>query len=204
MQQLSANLGQGKSNVYTMEKPGSLPLNRSGLRNLSLNKIDVKNGNGYPMTTKTKDGAASLRQVAGHSTLETNLHAAAGAEIVVGRRTESQPASSIPGQTTRSTKMSGQKLRKLPGHTRTVEVENMPSDISDDEWGEIQKFGQKLHEEKLKKEKAQHVQRVKQVRDVLDQQVKLRAELREKQIKEKVDFDRRILEQARKDMEIES
>jgi len=29
----------------------------------------------------------------------------------------------------------------------------MPSDISDDEWGEIQKFGQKLHEEQLKKQK---------------------------------------------------
>ena len=90
MQQLSANPGQGNSNVYTMEKPGTFPMARSGLRNLSLNKIEAKNGNGYPMTTKTKDGAASLRQVAGHSTLETNLHAAAaGAEIVVGRRTES-------------------------------------------------------------------------------------------------------------------
>lgn len=32
-----------------------------------------------------------------------------------------------------------------------MEVENMPSDISDDEWGEIQKFGQRLHEEQLKK-----------------------------------------------------
>ena len=60
-----------------------------------------------------------------------------------------------------------------------------------------------LHEEKLKKEKAQHVERVRQVREVLDQQVKLRAELREKQIKEKEDFDKRILDQARKEMDAE-
>lgn len=91
----------------------------------------------------------------------------------------------------------------MPNGTKAVEVENMPSDISDDEWGEIQKFGQKLHEEKLKKEKAMHVERVKQVRDVLDQQVKLRAELREKQIKEKEDFDKRILDQARREMDAE-
>ena len=31
-------------------------------------------------------------------------------------------------------------------------VEDLPSDISDDEWGEIQKFGQKLHEERQRKE----------------------------------------------------
>ena len=36
-------------------------------------------------------------------------------------------------------------LRKLPDNVRMVEVENMPSDISDDEWGEVQKFGQRLH-----------------------------------------------------------
>lgn len=41
------------------------------------------------------------------------------------------------------------------------------------------------------------------MRDVLDQQVKLRAELREKTVKEKEDFDKKILDQARKEMEIE-
>ena len=46
-------------------------------------------------------------------------------------------------------------MRKLPDGVRTVEVENMPSDISDDEWGEIQKFGQRLHEEQQKKHKQQ-------------------------------------------------
>ena len=44
----------------------------------------------------------------------------------------------------------------------------MPSDISDDEWGEIQKFGQRLHEEQLKKQKEMMEQKRKQVKDVLD------------------------------------
>ena len=33
----------------------------------------------------------------------------------------------------------------------------MPSDISDDEWGEIQKFGQRLHEEQQRKHKQMQV-----------------------------------------------
>ena len=45
--------------------------------------------------------------------------------------------------------------------------------------------------------------RKKEVRDVLDQQVKMRQVLREKSIKEKEDFDKRILEQARKELEVE-
>ena len=44
----------------------------------------------------------------------------------------------------------------------------MPSDISDDEWGEIQKFGQKLHEEQQKKHKFQVEEKKKEVRNVLD------------------------------------
>jgi len=36
-------------------------------------------------------------------------------------------------------KKSSQQL-KLPG-ARAVTVDDLPSDISDDEWGEIQKFG---------------------------------------------------------------
>jgi len=39
------------------------------------------------------------------------------------------------------------KVRKPKDGYRAEEVEDMPSDISDDEWGEIQKFGQRLHEE---------------------------------------------------------
>jgi hypothetical protein len=36
---------------------------------------------------------------------------------------------------------------------KSVEVDDIPSDISADEWGEIQKFSQKLHEEQQKKAK---------------------------------------------------
>lgn len=39
------------------------------------------------------------------------------------------------------------------GKKRGAAVDDLPSDISDDEWGEIQKFGQRLHEEQKKKHK---------------------------------------------------
>ena len=54
--------------------------------------------------------------------------------------------SGVHPATQRATKLSGNKLRALPDGTRKVEVEDIPSDISLDEWGEIQKFGQRLHE----------------------------------------------------------
>ena len=60
-----------------------------------------------------------------------------------------------------------------------------------------------MHEEQLKKVKEDHKSRVKQVKDVLDQQVRLRAELREKQVAEQKDFDKRILDAARREMEEE-
>ena len=79
----------------------------------------------------------------------------------------------------------------------------MPSDISDDEWGEVQKFGQRLHLEQIKNQKAQHEKKQKQVREVLDQQVKMRADLREQTKKEREDFDKRIIDQARKELDLE-
>ena len=92
----------------------------------------------------------------------------------------SRRTNDVEGATNRSTKLSGKKMRKLPDGVRTVEVEDLPSDISADEWGEIQKFGQRLHEEKQRLDKARQQQKVKQVREVLDEQVKLRQELRER------------------------
>lgn len=65
---------------------------------------------------------------------------------------------------------------RLPG-ARSVDVEDLPSDISDDEWGEIQKYGQRLHEEKLRKEKEHAMNKVRNVREVLDKQVAVRQEL---------------------------
>ena len=52
--------------------------------------------------------------------------------------------------------MSGSKKIRQPTMgvgVRSVEIDDIPSDISADEWGEIQKFGQKLHEEQIKKAK---------------------------------------------------
>lgn len=92
---------------------------------------------------------------------------------------------------------------KAPG-ARIIPVEDLPSDISDDEWGEIQKFGQHLHDTKKKKEKDEHIARAHNVKTVLDQQVAVRAELRAKNKQDIVDFDKRILEKARQEMENES
>ena len=39
---------------------------------------------------------------------------------------------------------------------------------------------------------------------MLDQQVKLRAELRDKNLKEKEAFDKRLLDQAKKELELEN
>ena len=88
------------------------------------------------------------------------------------------------------------RIRQAAGGigVRSVEVDDIPSDISADEWGEIQKFGQKLHEEQMRKQKEQQQNRIKQVKEVLDQQIKLRQELCDKASKEREDFDRRILD----------
>ena len=92
---------------------------------------------------------------------------------------------------------------KAPG-ARQIPVEDLPSDISDDEWGEIQKFGQHLYEAKQKKEKDEHIARAHNVKKVLDQQVAVRSELRAKQKQDIVEFDKKILEQARKELEAET
>ena len=92
---------------------------------------------------------------------------------------------------------------RLPG-ARSVAVEDLPSDISDDEWGEIQKFGQRLHEEKIRKEKENAMNKVRNVREVLDKQVAVRQELKTKAKLDREDFDRRILEQAKFELEQEN
>ena len=125
-------------------------------RNLSLvnGTIDGPENLFYPSSTKQIAGPLSKNL--------NNIHIA-----TEQRKPGTQPRTGV-ANSTRSTKLSGQKLRKLPDGARTVEVENMPSDISDDEWGEIQKFGQRLHEEQLKKHKEQMEQKRKQVKNVLD------------------------------------
>ena len=62
-----------------------------------------------------------------------------------------------PGASTSNMSLN-KKMRQAGGGigVKSVEVDDIPSDISADEWGEIQKFGQKLHEEQLKKAKYDH------------------------------------------------
>ncbi len=93
----------------------------SGKRNISLMSKQARpldQEKNYPMTTK-ENGNGSLK-VQNLNTLMTN--------------TQAMPKGSV-----RSTakQTSGQKVRKLPDGVNTVQVEDLPSDISDDEWGEI-------------------------------------------------------------------
>ena len=162
----------------------SLEPNRSFARNLSLaahEKVEPKALN-YPSTTKVIDNGGGMKQSGSFmmANLNTNLQG--------NRKLESQTANAqkrSPLRTTRDSSLTAQKLRRIPGKAEAVQVEDMPSDISEDEWGEIQRFGQRLHEEQMKKQKVAHESRVKQMREVLDQQVKLRNEIREKTLIEK-------------------
>lgn len=56
-------------------------------------------------------------------------------------KAESNGANAISGGVTgaRSTRLSqnNKKMRVLPNGVKSVQVEDIPSDISDDEWGEI-------------------------------------------------------------------
>ena len=53
----------------------------------------------------------------------------------------------VAGLTGPASRQSKATLRKLPDNVTAVEIENIPSDISEDEWGEVQRFGQRLHQE---------------------------------------------------------
>ena len=49
--------------------------------------------------------------------------------------------------------------KPLANNVRTID--DLPSNISEDEWGEIQKFGQRLHEEQQRKHKEAQQKKVK-------------------------------------------
>ena len=62
----------------------------------------------------------------------------------IQKKHESQPDMRSNGQKSQLNFMS-------KGQKRGAAIDDLPSDISDDEWGEIQKFGQRLHEEQVKR-----------------------------------------------------
>lgn len=47
---------------------------------------------------------------------------------------------------------------------RDVTVDDLPSDLSMDEWGEIQKYGQKLHEDEIRAYKQKHIKKAFEVK----------------------------------------
>lgn len=55
----------------------------------------------------------------------------------------------------RGKELSAAKLKALI-KPREVQIDDLPSDISNDEWGEIQRYGQRLHEDAQRKVKEQH------------------------------------------------
>jgi len=124
----------------------------SGMRTLASEKNYTA---GYPKTTKVE--VAHSMQKKGSGSLMDNI------ETILGEKPGQNKASFTIGiGSTRSTKVGGvTKPRRIPGNTKVVDVENLPSDISDDEWGEIQKFGHKLHEDQIRRQKAEHENRVK-------------------------------------------
>lgn len=47
-------------------------------------------------------------------------------------------------------------------------IDDLPSDISADEWGEVQKYGHILHIEQMRKDQEDKAAKIAKVRDVLD------------------------------------
>ena len=89
---------------------------------------------------------ATQKRLGGHSSLMAKQMSgqAEMSSLAHDRKTESQPLTSA------------KKVNNYlngPKKNRGQMVEDLPSDISEDEWGEIQKFGQKLHEEQMRKQK---------------------------------------------------
>lgn len=91
----------------------------------------------------------------------------------------SQSVTNRPEIDIKLAKNGGQKYKALI-KPRDVTVDDLPSDLSMDEWGEIQKYGQKLHEDEIRAYKQKHIKKAMEVKGVLDKQIKDRVEQREK------------------------
>ncbi len=79
----------------------------------------------------------------------------------------------------------------------------MPSQISQDEWGEVQKYSRILDQEQKLKEKQEFYLKQKQVKQTLDQQIK-EQQLQKLQLSnEKKEFDQFIIQNDKADLEKE-
>ncbi len=57
---------------------------------------------------------------------------------------------------------------------KNEELASIPSEITEDEWAEIQRFHQEQHNEAQRKEKASHMQKRSMVKEILDKQLQER------------------------------
>lgn len=101
----------------TLQHSASGLHNQNAQRNSSFAIINTENPK-YPMTTNNKqNGSASLQPIQGKVQQGINASYNGGFNHTQGK-----------------------SHMKLPG-ARAIPVDDLPSDISADEWGEIQKFG---------------------------------------------------------------
>lgn len=92
----------------------------------------------------------------------------------------------------------------LPIQRRAEKVVDAASEISSDEWGEIQRYGDLVEQEKRRKERNDYLNKQKQVKEVLDQQVKHVHEEREKLKEKQKQMDKMILEKAKAELDQEA
>ncbi len=94
-------------------------------------------------------------------------------------------------------------LKVLPKiiSSREIAIDDMPSQISQDEWGEVQKYSRILDQEQKLKEKQEFYLKQKQVKQTLDQQIK-EQQLQKLQLSnEKKEFDQFIILNDKADLE---
>lgn len=65
----------------------------------------------------------------------------------------------------------GNKKSPEKAKAHQFDAESLPSDISDDMWGELPKYQSMLHQEQIKKERADHLAKKALVKDSLGQQI---------------------------------
>lgn len=107
----------------------------------------------------------------------------------------SEPLTNLLQEKQMGSRNKDENAKSLMNITRTIVlarrnvVEDIPSDISADEWGEINRYGHILAREAQEKEKNDHRSKQMQVKQALDQQVLLQRELKEKRTNEIKELD---------------
>lgn len=82
-------------------------------------------------------------------------------------------------------------------------IDDLPSQISRDEWGEVQKYSKILDQEQKQKEKQEYFHKQKQVKQTLDMQIRDQQLQKERLSIEKKEFDLFIIQNDRADLEKE-